>query len=282
MALTIARAVERCLGVSLRPVTPRVWPVFLAYLLAVLTIILASVAALGALRAIHPDLPDTELMGGVLGLIAGGLASSTALVLTVVLVSQPFDAAGLRLVPGRETGATLAAAVLGMLSLGQVLDSTTMLAGLGQRGSMPAIRKALAGVDGVELLGAVVVLGVMAGAAEEVFFRGYMQTRLRLAWHVAPAIAVTSAAFALLHMEWIHAAMAFVLGLYLGVLTERAGSALPAIVCHVVNNSVFTVVTALTGTIDDVRTNAILLVASAIVFLACGGLLVRRLPRASG
>jgi membrane protease YdiL (CAAX protease family) len=83
-------------------------------------------------------------------------------------------------------------------------------------------------------------------------------------------------------MEWIHAAMAFVLGLYLGVLTERAGRALPAIVCHVVNNSVFAVVTALTGTIDDVRTNAILLVASAIVFLACGGLLVRRLPRASG
>jgi membrane protease YdiL (CAAX protease family) len=98
---------------------------------------------------------------------------------------------------------------------------------------------------------------------------------------VAPAIAVTSAAFALLHMEWIHAAMAFVLGLYLGVLTERTGSALPAIVCHVVNNSVFTVVTALTGTVDDRRMNAILLAASAIVFLASGGFLMRRLPRAS-
>ena len=78
-----------------------------------------------------------------------------------------------------------------------------------------------------------------------------MQTRLRLAWRAGPAILVTSAAFALLHMEWIHAAMAFVLGIYLGALTERTGSALPAIVCHVVNNSVFTVVTALTGTVDD-------------------------------
>ena len=261
--------------------TPRVWPVFLAYLIAVLTIILASLAALGALRAANPDVPDPELMGGVLGLIAGGLASSTALVLTVALVSQPFDATALRLMPGRETGVDLVAAVLGMLSLGQALDSISMLTGLGQRGSMPAIRKALTGVDGADLFAAVVVLGLMAGAAEEVFFRGYMQSRLRLAWRAAPAIAVTSAAFALLHMEWIHAAMAFVLGLYLGTLTERTGSALPAIVCHVVNNSVFTVVTAVTGTVDDLRMNALLLGASVIVFLACGGFLVRRLPRAA-
>jgi hypothetical protein len=80
-------------------------------------------------------------------------------------------------------------------------------------------------------------------------------------------------------MEWIHAVMAFVLGVYLGALTERAGSALPAVVCHVVNNSVFTVVTAVTGTVDDVRMNAILLGASALLFLACGGFLMRRLPR---
>jgi uncharacterized protein len=263
-------------------VTPRVWPVLLAYLLAVLTIVLASLAALGALRAANPDLPDAELMGGVMGLIAGGLASSAALVLTVALVSQPFEAAALRLLPGRERGPDLAAAVLGMLSLGQVLDSVTILAGLGQQGSLPAIRKALTGVDGGDLFAAVVVLGLMAGAAEEVFFRGYMQNRLRLAWRAGPAILVTSAAFALLHMEWIHAAMAFLLGIYLGALTERTGSALPAIVCHVVNNSVFTVVTAVTGTVDDVRTNAMLLAASALVFLACAGFLLRRLPRVTG
>ena len=259
---------------------PRVWPVFLAYLVAVLTIILASLAALGALRAANPDLPDTELLGGVMGLIAGGLASSAALVLTVALVSQPFDPVALRLVPGRETGADLAAAVLGMLALGQTLDSATMLAGLGRQGSMPAIRQALTGIEGGELAAAVLVLGLMAGGAEEVFFRGYMQTRLRLAWGAGPAIVATSLAFALLHMEWVHAAMALVLGLYLGALTERTGSALPAIVCHVVNNSVFTVVTAVTGTIDGRRVNALLLGVSVVVFLTCAAFHTRRLPRA--
>ena len=260
--------------------TPRVWPVFLAYLVAVLTVILASLAALGALRAAYPDLPDTELLAGVTGLLAGGLASSTALVLTVALVSQPFEPAAMRLVPGRESGVDLAAAVVGMLALGQTLDSVTMLVGAGRQGTMSAVRRALTGVEGGELFAAVVVLGVMAGGAEELFFRGYMQTRLRVAWRPGPAILATSAAFALLHMEWIHAAMALVLGLYLGALTERAGSALPAIVCHVVNNSVFTVATALTGTVDDRRVNALLLGASAVVFVACAGFLMRRLPRA--
>src|SRR5206468_5355746 len=141
------------------------------------------------------------------------------------------------------------------------------------------IRRALAGAQGGELFGAVIVLGVIAGSAEELFFRGYMQTRLTAAWRPAWAIVLTSAAFALLHMEWVHAAMAFVLGLYLGTLTERVGSALPAIACHVANNCVFTVATALGGTVDDRRTHVMLLVASLAVFAGCAYVLVRRLPR---
>jgi membrane protease YdiL (CAAX protease family) len=262
-------------------VRPRVWPVFVAYLVAVFTIVLASLAALGALRAANPDVADTELIAGAAGLIAGGLASSTALLLTVVLMSQPLDLAALRLLPGRETGADLAAAVLGMLGLGQVLDSLTMLLGLGRQGSLPAIRHALTGIQGADLFLAVVVLGVMAGGAEEVFFRGYMQTRLTAAWRPGIAIAVTSLAFGLLHMEWLHAAMAVALGAYLGLLTERTGSALPAIVCHIANNSVFTVATAAAGTVDDRRTNGILLALGAVVFVTSFAFLLRRLPRTS-
>lgn len=255
---------------------PRAWPVFVAYLVAVVTIILASLVALGLLRAAQPDVADIDLLGGVTGLVAGALASSTALVLTVMLVSQPLDAAALRLVPGREQGLDLAAAMAGTLALGQALDSLALLAGVGQHGSVPAIRRALSGVQGAELFLAVAVLGVVAGTAEELFFRGYMQTRLRAVWRPGPAILVTSAAFALLHMEWVHAAMAFVLGLYLGGLAERTGSVLPAIVCHVVNNTVFTLVTALGITVTGRRENVWLLVVSTVVFVACLGILARR------
>ena len=254
---------------------------FVAYVIAVFTIVLASLAALATLRAANPAVPDLELLSGVTGLVAGALASSTALILTVALVSQPFDAVTLRLVPGRERGLDLATAVVGMLALGQVLDSLAMLTGVGGTGSMPMIRRALSGAQGADLFAALLVLGLMAGAAEELFFRGYMQTRLRAAWPPSAAVVVTSLAFGLLHMEWVHASMAFALGLYLGIVTERTGSALPAIVCHVVNNSLFTVLTALTGTVESRQTNALLLALSAGVLVVCLVILRRRLPHAA-
>ena len=260
----------------MNPTSARGWPVFVAYVIAIVTIVLSSLVAIAVLRASHPDVPDTELVSGVEGLIAGALASSTALLLTVVAVSQPFDPKALRLMPGRERGLDLAAAITGMLALGQTLDSLSLLLGFGRQGTMPAIRRALTGVQGGELLAAVIVLGVLAGTAEEVFFRAYMQTRLRAAWRAGPAIAVTSAAFGLLHMEWTHAVMACVLGVYLGIVTERMGSALPAVASHVVNNVVFTVATALWGAVDDRRTNVTFVVLSLAVLGACAFVLARR------
>jgi len=52
---------------------------------------------------------------------------------TALIASREARVAGLRLMPGRETGRTLVLMVVGMLALGQVLDSLTMLAGLGQQ-----------------------------------------------------------------------------------------------------------------------------------------------------
>jgi len=158
---------------------------------------------------------------------------------------------------------------VGTLALGQVLDSATMLAGLGNRGAMAVIRRAIEGAAGPELFAAVVVIGVLAGSAEEVFFRGYMQGRLRERWGPALAVIVTSVAFGLLHFDWIHGVLALALGLWLGFVTERAGSALPAVVSHVVNNVVFTVLTATVGTLQDRTLNMGLLTGSAGIFFAC-------------
>ena len=55
-------------------------------------------------------------------------------------------------------------------------------------------RRVLETAVGPDLFGAVVVFGVIAGAAEELFFRGYMQTRLAEAWGPSRAIVVTAAA----------------------------------------------------------------------------------------
>ncbi len=235
-------------------------------MVAFASIVVLSVVAAGALRALYPDVPDRALFDGLPGLIAGATASSVGLVLTVVLFNRPLEPVLLRLTPGWETGRMLLVMVMGTLALGQALDSLTMLAGLGRTGAMTAIRAALTGAAGPELFLAVVALGVLAGGAEEVFFRGYMQTRLGQRLRPGLAVLVTSLAFGLLHLEWIHALLAFALGLYLGYVTELAGSALPAIVCHVINNTLFTVLTALVGPVEAAGPNVAMAAASGLVF----------------
>jgi membrane protease YdiL (CAAX protease family) len=248
---------------------PPLWRVFLAYVTAFVAIVILSIIAAGTVRALHPELPESAMFEGLPGLLAGGIASSAGLLLTVLLVDRGGSLARLRLVPGRETGRALVVMVVGMLALAQLLDSLTMLAGLGQHGAMVAIRRALAQAVGPDLFLAVLVIGVLAGSAEEIFFRGYMQTRLGERLPAEAAVVVTSVGFGVLHLEWLHAVLAFALGLYLGWITELAGSALPAIVCHVVNNALFTMLTALWGTPEGAPLNAGLAAISGVAFAGC-------------
>jgi membrane protease YdiL (CAAX protease family) len=247
----------------------RLRSILAAYLLAFVGIVAFSLLALLLVRAIYPDRSPAELTQGLPALVAGALASATALLLTIVIVLRPLDAAGLRLRPGRETGPSLAAMIVGTLALGQALDSAVALLGLTNHGAMALIRRALEGAAGPELFLAVLVIGLIAGGAEEVFFRGYLQTSLREHVSPAPAVILTSLGFALFHLDWVHGALAFGLGLWLGYITERTGSALPACACHMVNNALFTLLTAFGVSIDGLAPNAILGAASLAVFAGC-------------
>ena len=257
---------------------PKLRIVFTTYVLAAVGIVVVSLMAALVLHLLEPDVPDAELLTGLPGLLAGGLASSIALAVTVLIAASELSPARLRLVPGRETGIALGVMMLGVLSLGQALDSLIVVTGLAHRGSMEAIRRVLVGASGPGLFFAVVIIGFLAGSVEEVFFRGYMQSQLRERWRPTAAVVVTSACFGLLHADWIHAPLAFALGLYLGFVTELSGSALPAIACHVVNNAVFTVLTATVGSPAGFWPNVAMLGFTAMLFGACLVWLTRVVP----
>ena len=260
---------------------PPIWPVFVAYIGAFAIIVALSFLAVQTVRAMHPDLPPSAVFESLAAVLALVVASSTGLLLTVLLADRGTSLARLRLLPGRETGWTLAVMVIGMMALAQLLDSLTMLAGLGQPGVMILIRRALAQAVGPDLFLAVLVIGVLAGSAEEIFFRGYMQTRLGQRLPPTAAVVVAGACFAVLHSDLLHGALAFALGLYLGWITELAGSALPAMACHVINNSLFTMLTALWGTIEGFSLNAGLVAVCGLVFTACVVWLRQSDPRRS-
>jgi len=249
----------------------RPWHVFATYLVAVAGMFANTPLAMEVLHRVYPKVPELTLVRTLPGLLVGSLAASSALLLTLLLLVRPLDPVRFRLLPGGETGSTLAAAVLGLLALGQALDSLTVLLGLDARGSLQLIRRALEGTTGPGLFGAVVVLGLVAGAAEEIFFRGYMQSRLREHWPPALAIVATSVSFAALHADVtaVHMVVALVLGLYLGFVAEATGSTLPCIVCHVVNNVVYTLQTALGFNIVGRDANLVAVVAGGAVFVAC-------------
>jgi membrane protease YdiL (CAAX protease family) len=91
---------------------------------------------------------------------------------------------------------------------------------------------------------------VWAGAGEEVFYRGYLQTRLRARFGPVASLVGASGLFAARHytqvlLAWPHipwgsatiwVAATFIVGLGFGWLYERSGSLLPAIVCHYLFN----------------------------------------------
>lgn len=248
---------------------PRLWPVFLSCLAAFVAIVAFSLVAGAIIRELYPDLSGRAAFEGLPGLLALTIASSAGFILTALIASGGGTAAALRLMPGTESGRALLVMTLGTLALGQTLDSLVTLAGLAQHGSMVTIRRALAEAVGPDLLLAVLVVGLVAGTAEETFFRGYMQTRLAQRLPRAAAIAITALCFGVFHMDWLHGLLALALGLYLGWITELTGSALPAVVCHVINNALFTILTASLGMIEGVRINIALGVGGALVFAGC-------------
>lgn len=81
-------------------------------------------------------------------------------------------------------------------------------------------------------LGAVVAL-IAAPVAEEVFFRGFFFTALRVRFRFAVAAGVSSALFALFHATPLHMPIFFFVGLGLAYVYERRRSLSASIAAHV-------------------------------------------------
>jgi hypothetical protein len=148
--------------------------------------------------------------------------------------------ARLRLGPPRCSWALAPVLILGVLALSQALDAFVVLLDLHHRGFLPRLRQLVRSLPPGSLAVLAFIMGAFPGFCEELFFRGYMQTRLAERWGGASAVAVSALLFGALHLDPVQAPMAAVLGLYLGHVTWRAASIWPAVVCHAANNVVAT------------------------------------------
>ena len=136
----------------------------------------------------------------------------------------------------------------------------------------------MAAASPIGVLLAVMVVGLLAPVGEELFFRGYFQTRLRQVWRPGPSTLVAALAFGVIHGEPVHGVLAFALGLYLGLLTERAESVVPAVLCHAANNSVSVVLSAWVGSSGSLGVNAAIFLVTAPVVAGAIWWMNRRPP----
>ena len=84
-------------------------------------------------------------------------------------------------------------------------------------------------------------IGLAPGFNEEMLFRGYVQRRLLVRFNPWLGLMITSVGFGLFHVTPHAIAAAFPLGVWLGLMAWRSGSIWPGILCHALVNGLWNV-----------------------------------------
>jgi membrane protease YdiL (CAAX protease family) len=105
---------------------------------------------------------------------------------------------------------------------------------------MMALTKFLTDFENIqELLAGILVIGVLAGIGEEVFFRGLIQPKIRLyTGSIHWGIWLTAIIFSAIHMQFYGFLPRMFLGAIFGYLYVYSGSLVYPILAHIFNNSI--------------------------------------------
>ncbi len=190
----------------------------------------------------------------VLQVVAGGAAQRADQVLGLAwselaafLLPVAMVAAGSNLVPARflllARRPTAVQVGLGALAGLAGFAAASGLVGLWTQLLPPAWIRAfdlLARFQGTPLqrAGLVAVAAGLAPVCEEIAFRGYLQSALRLRLRDGTALAVGAVLFATMHLNPVSLPGLLLLGFLFGWLALRTGSVWPGVAAHAVNNAV--------------------------------------------
>lgn len=273
------------------PKPPAIWPVFVVFALALVIVSLGGFVAIAVIVGTMVASKGTaSLLDGSPASAVRGLLASPAVILASAGISF-VTLLALGLLAARRSGQGVKAAlrlrspaglsplyyllaVLALLALSDVSDRLIVLTHAAEVSVIGLIGGAISSASWP----AFAVLGLLitgAGVSEEIFFRGYIQTRLATRWRSWTAIVVTAALFGAMHFDLIHTPFALLAGLCLGWLAERSGSILPSMLAHCVNNFVSVVGSRLLAGTWFAGAHAVMLPLSVVLGLAAFVLLHR-------
>lgn len=229
----------------------RVWTVFVAFVVALVAGLLAS----GIVPLIYVAAQATrhmedrqELVDAIAAsilkptvLLGSGAATQLMLLLTAtcaaLLSPVPFSRR-LRLNPSSLSYVGYFIVPVGALAISFLFGALVSLLGIQVTGPLKLLGESFRHLTPLELIAAVLIVGIGPGFAEEFLFRGYTQTRLVQRWGRWIGITITALLFGIMHMDLLQGTFVIGFGFYVGYLVEKCGSIRPGMVCHAFNNSV--------------------------------------------
>jgi membrane protease YdiL (CAAX protease family) len=225
-----------------------VWPVFAVFLSAIAASIGASMLAIAAFVAASRGqvVNNEQLTGGISQMMADPigrlalLASGQLAFLVVSLASAAMSPMGIkhRLQAGKSRLPIWGYLILpaGMFAIGMLSDAAVKILHIEVGGTLQMLDKTFSELSGSQLALSLFIAAVAPGVAEELLFRGYIQSRLTARWGAIVSILISALLFGLAHFDKLQSPMTFVMGLYLGLIAYRSGSIRPTMWCHAINN----------------------------------------------
>ncbi len=141
----------------------------------------------------------------------------------------------LALHPLRVEKGTLLLVACGMLGVQGLVVSCAPL--LGQPSDhLRFLSEMVRAPEGGRAVFVALLVSLVPAFCEELFFRGYVQSRLAAIWHPGAAILLTSVVFAMVHIDAQHIIAVLPIGLYLGWAAWRSGSVWLSMLLHALNN----------------------------------------------
>lgn len=228
------------------PRAPRLWTVAAAALLAGPTVVAAASLLFGLVRAwVRPSGAGRDEAARAWLVTLPGLGAQVTTASLVLLAFATFGA-WLSPRPARQSlsldGAPVRARDALALSLavtafGVAYSSASALAGVGDRGTLATFARAVRSASATELACAYLLIAVVPAVCEELFFRGYVLTRLAERLDARAASIASGVAFGAFHMDLHQGLAAALMGAGLARATLALGSVRLAMIAHTVNNA---------------------------------------------
>ncbi len=224
-------------------VKPRIWPSIMAMPTALVAAVTFSGIVSTAAVIFFP--------GNHFAVRADGTSTAPLMILSIVAMQvgmllcvfsfacRSNEPISRRLSAARPNMRSKDLAVVVMATLGIASMSSLLLANTTDELSphLVSLTEFIGAQRGLALVCTVLSVGLLPGLCEELLFRGYIQTRLVKRLGPLSGIILAASLFAIMHIDPQHMVVAFILGLWCGVVVWRTGSVWSGVACHALNNT---------------------------------------------